>query len=108
MRIQAEQGGDVLRGQQYVRAAIEAGGQDDALLVPVGAVQWEGCCNVVFVQESPDRYIPKKVNVVFPSGEYYAVRGLESGARIVSKGSYLLKTELMKSSIGAGCCGTGA
>ena len=71
-------------------------------------MQWEGCCNIVFVSESKDRFRPRKVQVQYVNGEYYAVIGLHEGDEIVTHGSYMLKTELMKEGLGAGCCGTGA
>ena len=78
----------------------------EAVLVHRDAVQWEGCCNVVFVRESDIRYRPRKVNLLGSLGEFYQVQGdLQAGDRIIVNGAFLLKTELKKSSIGAGCCG---
>ena len=76
-----------------------------AVLVPKDAVQWEGCCNVVFVQEALDRYRPRKVKIDTGEADYYRVtEGIRPGEQVVVHGSYLLKTELKKESIGAGCC----
>lgn len=78
----------------------------DVAVVPKDAVQWEGCCNVVFVQQAPDRYRPRKVELLDGEGDYYQVTsGLLPGENIVVEGAFLLKTELKKTSIGAGCCG---
>ena len=75
-------------------------------MVPKDAVQWEGCCNVVFVKETIDRYRPRKVVIEDGEGPYYqVVDGLLQGEEVVVDGAFLLKTELKKSSIGAGCCG---
>ena len=87
---------------------ISTGASEETVIVPQEAVQWEGCCNVVFVSETRDRFRPRKVKVEFASGQGYAVSGLKPGEKIVTHGSYMLKTELMKGSIGAGCCGVGA
>jgi cobalt-zinc-cadmium efflux system membrane fusion protein len=108
VRIQPEINGNPLYAHQFVEVAIEAQSPSNLILVARDAVQWEGCCNVVFVSESADRFRPRKVNVLFSNGMYYAVSGVRSGERIVTKGSYLLKTELMKDGLGAGCCGVGA
>jgi len=79
---------------------------DKAVLIPKDAVQWEGCCNVVFVKETVDRYRPRKVELMDSDGPFYLATGcISAGEQVVVNGSFLLKTELKKSSIGAGCCG---
>jgi cobalt-zinc-cadmium efflux system membrane fusion protein len=108
VRIETRPNGSALKAHQFVRVQISTGSPEETVLVPVDAVQWEGCCNVVFVSETRDRFRPRRVNVAFSNGQGYAVTGLKPGEKIVTHGSYLLKTELMKGSIGAGCCGVGA
>lgn len=76
------------------------------LLVPKEAVQWEGCCNVVFVQEAPNRYRPHKVAIDRGDNRHYAVlAGLRSSDMVVTNGSFFLKTELLKDKLGVGCTG---
>jgi len=73
--------------------------------VPVESVQWDGCCNLVFVKVSDQVYAPRKVKIGFRNGDYYAVEsGVSPGEQVVTQGSFLLKTEILKSNIGAGCC----
>ncbi|HWR84256.1 MAG TPA: efflux RND transporter periplasmic adaptor subunit [Candidatus Deferrimicrobium sp.] len=92
------------RPGEFGRAAIFTEAEELAVLIPKDAVQWEGCCNVVFVRETTDRYRPRKVRVdVGDNGHYRITDGLSAGEEIVVNGSYLLKTELRKGSIGAGC-----
>jgi cobalt-zinc-cadmium efflux system membrane fusion protein len=99
-------GSDRLNPGEFGRAIIYTqAANTSAALVPKDAVQWEGCCNVVFVQEAPDRYRPRKVNIDTGEAGYYRVtEGVRPGELVVVHGSYLLKTELKKESIGAGCC----
>ncbi len=94
-----------LRANNFGRMTIEVNPSFTPVLVPKDAVQWEGCCNVVFVQEAADRFRPRKVTLARGDNRYYqVVSGVEVGESIVVNGSYLLKTELRKSSLGAGCC----
>jgi multidrug efflux pump subunit AcrA (membrane-fusion protein) len=61
---------------------------------------------VVFVRETDARYHPRKVELIESNGPYYQITGgLKPGEEVVVNGAFLLKTELKKSSIGAGCCG---
>jgi cobalt-zinc-cadmium efflux system membrane fusion protein len=90
---------------RFGRAVIYTRSETKSVVVPKDAVQWEGCCNVVFVEEALDRFRPRKVEIEpADQGHYRITSGLKSGEPVVIKGSYLLKTELKKSSIGAGCC----
>jgi cobalt-zinc-cadmium efflux system membrane fusion protein len=95
-----------LSAGEFGRVKIAERGPHQVTLVPKDAVQWEGCCNVVFVREAIDRYRPRKVEFFDGDGPFYQVtEGLRAGEEVVVKGAFLLKTELKKSSIGAGCCG---
>jgi cobalt-zinc-cadmium efflux system membrane fusion protein len=107
VRIAVNQNGESLRAHEFVRVKFEVNSADE-MVIPSESVQWDGCCNVVFVAETPDRIKPRKVDVHFTNGSNYAVGGLKSGEKIITSGSYLLKTELMKGSLGAGCVGCGA
>jgi cobalt-zinc-cadmium efflux system membrane fusion protein len=94
-----------LQAGEFGHVTIVEQHDEQVTLVPKDAVQWEGCCNVVFVREAVDRYRPRKVEISEGSGPYYQVTsGLEPGEEIVVDGAFLLKTELKKTSIGAGCC----
>jgi cobalt-zinc-cadmium efflux system membrane fusion protein len=76
------------------------------LLVPKDAVQWEGCCNIVFVQETENRYRPHKVTIAGGDlGHYAVLSGVHAGDMVVTSGSFFLKTELLKDKLGVGCTG---
>ncbi|MCB1045199.1 MAG: efflux RND transporter periplasmic adaptor subunit [Acidobacteria bacterium] len=75
------------------------------LSVPKDAVQWEGCCQIVFTPDGNNRFKPVKVSILHEDQDAYLVAAdLSAEAQVVTTGSFLLKTELMKESIGAGCC----
>lgn len=94
-----------LRANVFGKARITLHHDDDVVLVPQEAVQWEGCCNVVFVRRSETLYEPRKVTLGCATpGGYEVVAGLGPDEPVVTTGSFLLKTEILKGSIGAGCC----
>ncbi len=95
-----------LQAGEFGRVSIIRQNAEPVTLVPKDAVQWEGCCNVVFVKESPQRYRPRKVELLGGTGPFYQVLGdVRPGDEVVVDGAFLLKTELKKSSLGTGCCG---
>jgi len=94
-----------LRAHMFGRAQIIAADQQSHLIVPHDAVQWDGCCNLVFVRQTDSIFQPFKVRLGADLGEQYVVLdGLREGDEIVTDGGFLLKTQLLKDSIGAGCC----
>jgi cobalt-zinc-cadmium efflux system membrane fusion protein len=104
-RAELDNPGGELRANMFARAIVSVRDQRQALVVPKAAVQWEGCCNVVFVRKSETLYEPRKVLLGTEAGTVYEVLdGVSAGEPIVTQGSFLLKTEIMKGNIGAGCC----
>ena len=95
----------VLRANMFARAVVTVREAKPTVVVPRAAVQWEGCCNVVFVKESNTTFRPTKVHLGPTTGSMVEVRrGLVGGETVVTQGSFLLKTEILKGNIGAGCC----
>ena len=95
----------LLRSGMFGKAIISIKKDESALVVPKESVQWEGCCNVVFVKHSDVLFEPRKVTLGYETERaFVVVNGLEEGEEIVTVGSFLLKTEILKGSIGAGCC----
>lgn len=95
----------LLRANMFAQASVVVRNQVSALVVPTASVQWEGCCNVVFVKKTDSTYEPRKVHLGVATGSVYEIlEGLSEGEEVVTTGSFLLKTEILKGSIGAGCC----
>ncbi|MCB9781621.1 MAG: efflux RND transporter periplasmic adaptor subunit [Candidatus Omnitrophica bacterium] len=79
---------------------------EQMMVVPKEAIQWDGCCNMAFVQTKEGEYQPRKVRLGDQvENGYVILAGLSVGESVATQGSYLLKTEVLKSQIGAGCCG---
>ena len=105
VRAEVKNAAGMLRAQSFCTARILTRDDSQAVLLPKSAVQWEGCCNVAFVRRSPTEFAPRKLRLGYDTGDHYEVlSGLSGGETVVTQGSFLLKTELRKGSIGAGCC----
>jgi cobalt-zinc-cadmium efflux system membrane fusion protein len=82
----------------------------DAVVVPSEAVHWEGDCNVVFVRDRQflDRDAPKVFHVrkVRPGatadGKTEIIAGVLPGEVVATRGSGVLRGELLKNNLGAG------
>jgi cobalt-zinc-cadmium efflux system membrane fusion protein len=95
-----------LRANQFGRASIEVEPPHKSVVVPRAAVQRAGKLDLVFFPESAESYRPQRV-VTRPIDRSDVVEiewGVRPGQSLVTEGGYLLKAELMKDPIGAGCC----
>ena len=94
-----------LRAGAFLRAAIEVAPEHEAILVPQAAVQRAENCTLVFVKKGEGVYEPVAVELGAAGEDVVeVVKGLSPGMEIVTTGAFLLKTEILKESIGAGCC----
>lgn len=93
----------VLRPGMFASVTIEgtSGEKRRGLYVPSAAVQRLGGEHVVFVARSESSFEPRRVDVARNGAEWTEIaRGLEAGERIVTKGSFALKSELKKGELG--------
>ena len=95
----------ILRANMYARVRIAAGDARGSVAVPRKAVQRAFDVSLVFVRLAEDSYETRRVEVLPGSGEFVELaKGVRPGEIVVTEGSFLLKTETLKGSIGAGCC----
>lgn len=93
----------LLRTSMFGRARIIVKPSEPKLLVPKEAVQNDGDCNLVFVSPKPNVFQARKVQLGAKYGNgYEVVGGLAKGEKVVTTGSFLLKTEVMRGQLGAG------
>ncbi len=97
--------GGALRAEQFARAMIETSTRDDVVAVPAESVQRIGVESVVFVRVGEGLYEPRSVRPLRRGGGLVQVSGaIRVGEAVVTDGAFLLRTELSRESIGAGCC----
>jgi cobalt-zinc-cadmium efflux system membrane fusion protein len=91
-----------LNSRVMVRVALASGG---GASVPIAALQRIAPHDVVFVRRAPDEFELRRVSVTSRDADRALVSaGLAGGEPIATTGSFLLKTEVQKASIGSGCC----
>jgi membrane fusion protein, heavy metal efflux system len=94
-----------LRAQMFGQARIATEGQHSAVMVPRQAVQKAKDVRLVFVRLAEDVFEARRVTLgIQDQDEVEVTRGIKPGEDVVTTGSFLLKTETSKESIGAGCC----
>jgi membrane fusion protein, heavy metal efflux system len=94
-----------LRANMYGRARIAVGDGRPVVLVPRAAVQRAKGATLAFVRLGPDQFEARRVELGAGRDDAVEiVKGVRPGEQVVTEGSFLLKTETLKGSIGAGCC----
>jgi cobalt-zinc-cadmium efflux system membrane fusion protein len=95
----------LLRANQFGRATIRVSRQVGGVTVPLQAVQKTDDGSVIFVRLKAGLYETRQVSLGRSDGHRVQLKGrLKPGEQVVTTGAFLLRTELSKSSIGAGCC----
>ncbi|MGM0558170.1 MAG: efflux RND transporter periplasmic adaptor subunit, partial [Myxococcota bacterium] len=94
-----------LRANQFAEATIGIEPGSNGLVVPRDAIQRFDDVSVVFVRLERGTYEPRVVEPLHRTAKLVQVRGdLKKGDEVVTTGGFILKTELSRDSIGAGCC----
>jgi cobalt-zinc-cadmium efflux system membrane fusion protein len=94
-----------LRANQFGRAEIQVGAEHAAVIVPKAAVQDFERARLVFLAQADGSFRPQRVTTrpTSRSDSVEVTWGVKPGQRVVTARSYLLKTELMRDALGAGC-----
>lgn len=102
-----------LRDETFGSGRVVLRKEQDAIVVPKEAIHWEGCCHTVFVRdkdyfadpESPKVFHVRSVRIGATNGDRTEIiAGLLPGEVVATKGSDVLRAQLLKNSLGEGCC----
>ncbi|TWT89795.1 Cobalt-zinc-cadmium resistance protein CzcB [Pseudobythopirellula maris] len=103
-----------LRSETFGKGRVLLRDDPEAIVVPESAVQWDGSCYVVFVRDR-DYFKPDGPKVfhtrpirrgVSQGGFTEAIAGVWPGEVVVTEGSGVLRSQILKNNLGAGCtCG---
>jgi cobalt-zinc-cadmium efflux system membrane fusion protein len=100
VRIELSNPNNRLRPEMLANAEIPIGGRKPTLMVPSDAVQQVNGQDVVFVRTAPDRFAVRPVSVGETSGGKTPIfEGIKAGDQVAIRGSFILKSQLLKSSL---------
>jgi cobalt-zinc-cadmium efflux system membrane fusion protein len=103
-RIVVPNPGGALRPGTFVTVRIAAGGGSEVVAVPKVAVLADEGRPFVFVHHEGDYWVRRPVTLGRRSEDQVEiVAGLAPGQRIIADGSFLLKSDVLRSKMGAGC-----
>ena len=100
VRIALENPSMKLRPEMLATAEIQVGGSRPLLLVPADAIQQVNDQDVVFIRKSEDRFELRLVRLGdMVNGRVVILDGAEAGEAVVTRGSFVLKSQLLKASL---------
>jgi len=103
-RAEIENKKGVLKSHMFARARILTGSVQEGLIVPLTALQCVNDKQFVFVKIDEDLYELRAVEVGVKDSEGAEIlKGLHRGEMVVTAGSFILKSQLLISRLGAGC-----
>jgi cobalt-zinc-cadmium efflux system membrane fusion protein len=100
VRIEVPNSGDLLKPEMYSTIELDAGASAEALFVPQVSVQDLSGKPTVFVEKSPGRFVPRTIAAGRPLGGLIEITaGLSAGDRVVARGAFIVKSQLLKASM---------
>ncbi len=95
----------LLKAKMFGSVAISLDDSEPRLLIPREALHHDDDCEFVFAMTSKNNFKARRVEVgLILDNAVEIVGGLSEDETVVVEGSFLLKTEVLRSQIGAGCC----
>lgn len=99
-RIVLDNRGNLLRPEMLANAEISTGSRKPTILVASDAVQRINGQDAVFVRTAADRFAVRAVRIgETVNGKTPVFEGLKSGEQIVVRGSFILKSQLLRASM---------
>ena len=89
----------VLKPEMFLQAFITIADKE-TLFVPKTAVQRQDGEEVIYIVQTGDKFSPRKVKVGIETDKYYEILdGVKEGEKVVTSGSFNVKSELLKSTL---------
>jgi cobalt-zinc-cadmium efflux system membrane fusion protein len=103
VRIVVPNRGEVLKPGMLAQVSLLTGGGGEAVTVPSDAVQRDGERALVFVEQQPGVFAVREVTIGRTAGNRIEIRaGVEPGEKVVTTGSFRLKSDMKKTEMEAG------
>jgi membrane fusion protein, heavy metal efflux system len=101
VRVDLANAAGLLKPEMYAAVEFELGGTEEATLIPESAPQDVNGQPVVFLARGQNRFEARPVELGRAiAGQVQVLRGLKPGDRVATRGSFILKSQLLKSSLG--------
>ena len=95
---------ELLRPGMFIEGTLQIGQNQQKQILPATAVLEDEGVSFVFVKHDDSLYLRRDVSVESKHGDTVVIgSGLEDGTEIVVEGAFLLKSDILRGKMGAGC-----
>jgi cobalt-zinc-cadmium efflux system membrane fusion protein len=100
VRVLVPNEGRLLKPEMYAAAEIQRASSRSALFIPEAAAQELNGSRVVFVRTGPGRFQARAIDIAGTmNGRMEVTAGLKAGEQVVVKGSFVLKSQMLRGSL---------
>jgi cobalt-zinc-cadmium efflux system membrane fusion protein len=103
VRVVVDNPGNLLRAGMFARVRLLISDTGDGLALPEGAVLDDEGRSFVFVRAEGPYFVRRPVTTGRSLDGWVEVSGISAGDEVVTKGAFLLKSDVLRSKMGAGC-----
>ncbi len=104
VRLEVENPDELLRPGMFIRGRLLLGDRRAAVSLPLAALQEDAGQAFVFVRLTDDLYVRRDVRPGPRLGDRVAIEeGLQAGEVVAVEGPFLLKSDVLREKMGAGC-----
>lgn len=95
---------ELLRPGMFIEGTLEIGDAETKPVIPASAVEEDDGRHFVFVKYSDSMFFRRDVTIEGQRGDSIIISsGVHGGDEIVTEGSFLLKSDILRAKMGAGC-----
>jgi cobalt-zinc-cadmium efflux system membrane fusion protein len=104
VRVVVDNAERLLRPGMFASVVVDLGERPAALVVPAEAVMSHEGSSFVFVNAGPELFVRRDVTIrPAGAGQVALVTGVQAGEEVVVRGAFLLKSDVLREQMGAGC-----
>lgn len=93
-----------LRPGMFAKATLASANKKETLVIPTSAVLSDEGDDFVFIHKEGDYYVRRRVVKGSEKNGLVVIKlGLDAGTTVVSEGAFILKSDVLRSKMGAGC-----
>jgi len=104
IQLTVKNGDELLRPGMFIEGTLQIGADQQKPMLPATAILEDDGSSFVFIKYNDSLYLRRDITVESRQGDAVIVgSGIEEGTEVVVEGAFLLKSDILRGKMGAGC-----